>query len=49
VAAGTARLRLSVTARHTESVLRDLAAEIAASSRDEARRNSDGTMQRVRN
>jgi 8-amino-7-oxononanoate synthase len=48
VAAGTARLRLSVTARHTESVLRDLAAEIAASSRDEARRNSDGTMQRVR-
>jgi 8-amino-7-oxononanoate synthase len=29
---GTARLRLSVTARHAESVLRELAAEIAAAA-----------------
>jgi 8-amino-7-oxononanoate synthase len=46
---GTARLRLSVTARHTESVLSELAAEIAASCRDQARRKSDGTLNRVRN
>lgn len=46
---GTARLRLSVTARHTESVLSELASGIAAACRDEARRNSDGTMAPVRN
>jgi 8-amino-7-oxononanoate synthase len=46
---GTARLRLSITARHTDGVLSELAAEIAASCRDQARRKSDGTMNRVRN
>jgi 8-amino-7-oxononanoate synthase len=46
---GTARLRLSVTAQHTEVALSELAAEIAASCRDQARRKSDGTTQRVRN